>query len=215
MSLSPFIFWILGLIVVGDSIPTNEPFFNILGISVLVAVLFQLIFYVLNVFKNTTISKNNRILWNVLLIGGNIIVFPFYWYFHILNDRTYLNQKIDHREKIKDSGIRNVNKGNKIKVITLIAGFIPIILGTLSILTAFYVGKNITFYMFALLTIASAVALICIYICNVLNNVSVDKEERVLWIVLFVLSNVLIFPFYWYFHIWRETNTENPRLSDG
>ncbi len=47
------------------------------------------------------------------------------------------------------------------------------------------------------------------YILNVFKNDTIKKNRRALWTYLIVFWNILAFPFYWYFHIWREPETSS------
>jgi hypothetical protein len=41
------------------------------------------------------------------------------------------------------------------------------------------------------------------YIILVVNS-KANTDEKSLWIILFLLGNVLAFPVYWYMRIWKE-----------
>ena len=41
------------------------------------------------------------------------------------------------------------------------------------------------------------------YIIHVVNS-KADSNEKLLWIIIFLVGNVLAFPVYWYFRIWKE-----------
>ena len=43
------------------------------------------------------------------------------------------------------------------------------------------------------------------YISNVFRNKTVARNQRVLWIFLLFVGHILVFPVYWYLHIWRDT----------
>ncbi|MFZ9660300.1 MAG: hypothetical protein ACO29O_00365 [Chitinophagaceae bacterium] len=46
--------------------------------------------------------------------------------------------------------------------------------------------------------------LLVYYIIHALNNVDIDSNEKIVWIIAFILGNILIFPVYWYMRIWRN-----------
>ena len=41
------------------------------------------IFYVVDVYRNKGVMKNQRHIWAALLFFGNIFAYPFYWYLHV------------------------------------------------------------------------------------------------------------------------------------
>jgi uncharacterized membrane protein len=86
----------------------------------------------------------------------------------------------------------------------LIVGISPIILGLMAIITRLNEPTNILFDVLGWLAYISLVSLIILCVVNVYKNDSVAKNQRVLWIVLLIAGNVVIFPFYWYRHIWHE-----------
>lgn len=46
--------------------------------------------------------------------------------------------------------------------------------------------------------------LLVYYILHVLNNIEIDNNEKIVWIIAFLLGNILIFPVYWYMRIWKN-----------
>ena len=42
-----------------------------------------LVFYIVHVFKNSALSDNTRILWTIIILMGNVVAMPVYWYLHI------------------------------------------------------------------------------------------------------------------------------------
>ncbi len=51
--------------------------------------------------------------------------------------------------------------------------------------------------------IFSVLALEVVYCVDVIRSKRLSKYKRALWILLIFFMNLLIMPFYWYFHIWR------------
>jgi len=41
------------------------------------------VFYMVNVFRNERVDKDQKVLWAVVLFMGNIIAMPIYWYLYI------------------------------------------------------------------------------------------------------------------------------------
>ncbi len=60
--------------------------------------------------------------------------------------------------------------------------------------------------LFIILGITSVVGLgmfIYLLICAI-KDVSATENDKILWILLIVFLSYLIFPFYWYFRIWKN-----------
>jgi hypothetical protein len=55
----------------------------IFGLALITVV--NMIAYLIHIFQNKRIKKDNRYLWAIIVLFANIIVFPVYWYVHILN----------------------------------------------------------------------------------------------------------------------------------
>jgi hypothetical protein len=62
---------------------TKELFYIVLFWLAAISILGAFAFYVIDVYKNVNIQKDNKHLWAALLFFGNIVVYPFYWYLHI------------------------------------------------------------------------------------------------------------------------------------
>lgn len=45
--------------------------------------------------------------------------------------------------------------------------------------------------------------LLIYYIMHVMNS-KTDSNEKLIWILLFFVGNIMAFPVYWYFRIWKE-----------
>ncbi len=46
--------------------------------------------------------------------------------------------------------------------------------------------------------------LLVYYLIHAINNQEIDTNERLLWVVLFVLASIASFPIYWYMRIWKR-----------
>lgn len=213
ISLLPYLFFILMYTLVGPGVFTKDPLLVFLGIITFLSIPILIVFYVINVYRNNSVVKNQRILWTVLLIGGNFVVFPFYWYNHIWKNNKANPPKYDNNIATENSKTSVKTHTNTLtNLLLLLAGFLPIIFGVTSILIALYIDKNMWFYTFGILSYISLFLLILIYVVNVLKNPRVVQSERALWISVIILGNVITFPFYWYLNIWREPKNENPDL---
>jgi hypothetical protein len=45
--------------------------------------------------------------------------------------------------------------------------------------------------------------LLIYYIIHVMNS-KTDSNEKLLWVLLFFVGNIMAFPVYWYFRIWKQ-----------
>jgi len=54
------------------------------------------------------------------------------------------------------------------------------------------------------LLVITALGLLIYYIIHVMNNVLLDSSERLSWILIILLANVVAYPIYWYMKIWKR-----------
>lgn len=97
---------------------------------------------------------------------------------------------------------------------------IKVILGLLSILTPItfilmfvFVGNgesttNVFFIILVALTMLSFPGLMVFYICHVYKISRVNPEQKHLWAALLFFGSIVVYPIYWYLHIWREPKKE-------
>lgn len=52
-------------------------------------------------------------------------------------------------------------------------------------------------------------ALMIYYIIHAINNKSIDGNERIVWILVFVFVPMIGFPLYWLIRIWRTNRGDN------
>lgn len=98
--------------------------------------------------------------------------------------------------------------------------FLPIVLGFVYMVTFGLLVKDVILYgnadqpmplfssMFWLIILMLvmgilAFGLLVYYIILVINS-KADSNEKLLWIILFLVGNILAFPVYWYMRIWKE-----------
>lgn len=55
-----------------------------------------------------------------------------------------------------------------------------------------------------LLTMLLMVALLIIYIRDVLKNKMVPETRKTIWVILLLFGNIIAMPFYWYEYIWKN-----------
>jgi hypothetical protein len=66
------------------------------------------------------------------------------------------------------------------------------------------VGDVLWLVIMALLAGLLSFGLMIYYIIHAINNPQVDNNEKIVWVLLFVLVNVVSFPIYWYMRIWKR-----------
>jgi hypothetical protein len=166
----------------------------------------QLVLYIINVFRNTTIAKKQKTLWVMLLLFCNFVILPVYWYLHIWRDAD--NREIESEpaaEPVVPSG--NVPRFPKTssKILILLAGFLPIvfIFAGAYIVIFTKISDSVAFF-FGIMFYVSIIAMIVFYIYDVFHNHTVANDQRVLWTLLLIIGHIFVFPFYWYFHIWKK-----------
>ena len=71
------------------------------------------------------------------------------------------------------------------------------------------VGDVLWLVIMALLAGLLSFGLMIYYIIHAINNPQVDNNEKIVWVLLFVLVNVVSFPIYWYMRIWKRQEMAN------
>jgi hypothetical protein len=61
-------------------------------------------------------------------------------------------------------------------------------------------------YLFAahILTMFLGIALLGFYVTHLFKNDRMPSEQRILWMLVLFMGNVLAFPVYWYLHVWPK-----------
>lgn len=52
----------------------------------------------------------------------------------------------------------------------------------------------------------STLGLLIYYIIHVVNNIVIDSNEKIIWILIFIFISMVGFPVYWYLRIWNQPN---------
>ena len=81
--LFPFIYFTLFFTIVGPGEKTTNLFFIVFFVLTVLSLPGAFIFYIVDVYRNRSIMKDQKHLWAALLVFGNLLVYPFYWYLHI------------------------------------------------------------------------------------------------------------------------------------
>ncbi len=190
----------------------KDPTVTKLGIMFFAAIPLQWIFYIVNVFRNPTVSKNERILWIPLLLGGHIFVSPFYWYFHIWKDKSQDTISSSNAcpaiTPHKEKGF--AFKSRQYKIILLLASLLPLISMILAGLTVAFTANFNMVYVFGVLYYISFITLDVLYIIDICRNPEFTSSQRLLWGVMIIFANIVIYPVYWYIYIWKNTAVPEP-----
>jgi hypothetical protein len=65
-------------------------------------------FYIYHLFKNDHIAANKKPLWALVILMGNVIAMPVYWYFYIWRDESdFSGTKDDYAESSAQSWLRH------------------------------------------------------------------------------------------------------------
>ena len=71
-----------------------------------------------------------------------------------------------------------------------------------------FFSRMAPFFMIILLSIVLQVSLIIYFCIHAFNNKAVKQEERVIWLVVFILASSIAMPVYWILRIWPEPKPE-------
>ncbi len=55
-----------------------------------------------------------------------------------------------------------------------------------------------------LLTMLVSMALLAFYVTHVFKSPRLPQDQRVMWLLVLFMGNMLAFPVYWYLHVWRR-----------
>ncbi|MGI8911220.1 MAG: hypothetical protein ACR2JR_11805 [Rubrobacteraceae bacterium] len=54
------------------------------------------------------------------------------------------------------------------------------------------------------LAVLLAIAMPLILVLHALSSDEIDEEQKSTWVVVLLLGGILVAPFYWYLHVWRD-----------
>lgn len=210
ISLAPISAWILVMAVGGVNLNDNETLFYII-LTGFILIPIQWILYIPNVFRNTTVAKNQKGLWVTVLLFFHFVIFPFYWYLHIWKDDNKLEKETEPEQIVSSNNNQQKYRRKTSKIIMFLINFLPIIFFIIAVYVMFLkVSSDLLTYSLTILFFVSLVALIIFYVFDVYHNHTVNTNQKTLWTLVLIFGNIFIFPFYWYFHIWKEPVTKNP-----
>ena len=183
----------------------------IFGVLSFISIPFSILFYIWNVFRNRTVTREQRAFWIILLFFGHVAVFPFYWYLHIWKD---IDVKEVHGQAIAPIVPNHVEervagkKSLSYKLILLFLNMVPLIFGISSVLLLIYGPDNNTYYVLAVLAVVALVCVTGFSIIEMYKAKRVAGNLRALWAVMFIAGFPIIFFIYWYLYIWRDSESE-------
>ena len=127
ISLAPISGWVLVMVVGGVNLNDNEILFYIIT-AAFILIPIQWILYISNVFRNTTIAKDQKALWVTVLLFFHFVIFPFYWYFHIWKDDDKLEKETEPEHIASSNNNQQKFRSKNLKVIMLLASLLPFFL---------------------------------------------------------------------------------------
>lgn len=68
----------------------------------------------------------------------------------------------------------------------------------------FLLGNMGEMLIWMALTIVTTLGLLIYYMVHIMNNRQLDSTERLIWILIILLANVVGYPVYWYLKIWKQ-----------
>lgn len=91
------------------------------------------------------------------------------------------------------------------------AAFYSILIGQTKELTGIW-NLIIPLHLFTILIIF---ALMIFYVVNVVRNVRIKSDMKAVWAIVVVLGGPIGLPIYWYFLIWKDTDTGASSVGSG
>jgi hypothetical protein len=93
-----------------------------------------------------------------------------------------------------------------IKIILLIFNLLPVILfiSAFIILQSGETKKSLLLDIIFWPAAFSIPGTFILYVIDVYRNKTVKKEQKHLWAGLLFFGNIIVYPFYWYLHVWRK-----------
>lgn len=61
-----------------------------------------------------------------------------------------------------------------------------------------------------LLTMLLSVSLLIFYIVHLFKNSAMEKDIRIIWVILLLFGNFIAAIIYWWLYIWRTPSTKTP-----
>ncbi len=48
------------------------------------------------------------------------------------------------------------------------------------------------------------------FIVHAVNNTGISRDERIVWVLVFIFVGMVTFPIYWYMRIWKQQDPPSP-----
>ena len=210
--LSPFIIFTIMMTGFDGKLAINHPLSILFLISAALFVIFQLILYITNVFKNPTVAKDRRSLWIFSLLFFHWLAFTIYWYLHIWKDDGKIPDIQEQPISLSHNLGINRSRSKSKRLLLLAINLLPLILlliGVFLFLIMEENPENPALLTFGFLFIFSYLGLIAFNVLDVSRNQNVRSNDRMTWIFVLIFGNLVAYPFYWYIHIWKERMNES------
>jgi hypothetical protein len=213
LSLMIYIFIAVVLIFFHINERSTNKFVFALGVIAFLAIPFECVFYIINLFRNTSVPKDRKTLWLVLLIGWHFLIFPFYWYFHIWRDSIEGASASSSAPSISSAKCKEKApylKKPTARNILLVASLLPIVFMLLAAGIVYFTGLFTLAYICGALYFISMLILIILYSIDVYRNPAVAPNQRIIWTVMLTLGTIVVSLVYWYIYIWQKSRNEPP-----
>ena len=139
-------------------------------------------------------SKGEKVLWSIFLFTLNLFIFPVYWFLRV--------DKSDLFPPMEVGGFR-INIG---RIFTLCLAFVPFVIALCyTIINAYWIGtftddayinNDLTKSIFILFVI-SVILNAMIFSVFVIRNERLSGAEKIIWVFLLLIFNIVTFPLYW------------------
>jgi len=67
--------------------------------------------------------------------------------------------------------------------------------------------------LIGMLMAVTGIAALIFFLIHAINNKSIDSNERLVWILVFLFASVFSFPIYWYMRIFKGTSGSTPPVT--
>ena len=72
-----------------------------------------------------------------------------------------------------------------------------------------------SFFVFIILINVLYLGFMIYFIVHVVKDKNASSEDRLLWILLLIFLNIIVFPIYWYFRIWRPRSMGTGKIESS
>ena len=158
--------------------------------------------FIVHAIRNKRFNNEQKILWCLGLFFGNIIVYPFYWYHHLLHESSRMGLPPNRKEQIFIGVVSALP-------LLLVVFLFFFIVG--SVMNNSHGGPPETFItVWAILFTFSFFAIWVYQMIHVFRNKELDGGMKGLWFVLIFLLGWVTMPIYWIVHILDRKGKNSP-----